>query len=183
MAQDSMVQLADILGIANVPMLWIRVLGVMGVVLLQSLIYMFAVKKNAAATDMSEEELRQALLAGAISARCSSRNAGMRNSVKMPHKAELKTTQNRGKVNQQTRVLKRMSGSKPSGWWLQPRLPCMKATPSLPRSDGRRPMARLAAQGFSRQPVRKIHQTATRQARRKPSVATMLMTMLTSARP
>ena len=38
---------ADYLGLANAPVLWILALAVMGVVVVQSLIYMNAVKKNA----------------------------------------------------------------------------------------------------------------------------------------
>lgn len=66
--QDSATKLTDIVSLVNIPILWILALSVMGVVLLQSVIYMFAVKKNAAAAGMSQEEVRRALFAGGIAA-------------------------------------------------------------------------------------------------------------------
>ena len=38
---------ADYIGLANAPVLWILAMAVMGVVVVQSLIYMTAVRKNA----------------------------------------------------------------------------------------------------------------------------------------
>lgn len=43
---------ADYIGLANAPILWILALAVMGVVVVQSLIYMSAVKKNAESAGM-----------------------------------------------------------------------------------------------------------------------------------
>lgn len=58
----------DIASVANTPLLWILALSVLSVVLLQSIIYMFAVRKNAAGADMSQREVFQAFRAGGIAA-------------------------------------------------------------------------------------------------------------------
>lgn len=59
---------ADYLGLANAPVLWILALAVMGVVVVQSLIYMSAVKKNAESAGMSQHEVRSAFRAGGVAA-------------------------------------------------------------------------------------------------------------------
>lgn len=59
---------ADYLGLANAPVLWILAMAVMGVVLVQSLIYMTAVKKNAESAGMSQQEVRTAFRAGGVAA-------------------------------------------------------------------------------------------------------------------
>lgn len=58
----------DIVSIANAPLLWILALSVLSVVLLQSAIYMIAVRKNAAGADMSQREVFQAFRAGGVAA-------------------------------------------------------------------------------------------------------------------
>lgn len=58
---------ADYIGLANAPILWILALAVMGVVV-QSLIYMTAVKKNAESAGMSQQEVRSAFRAGGVAA-------------------------------------------------------------------------------------------------------------------
>ena len=45
---------ADYIGLANAPILWILAMAVMGVVVVQSLIYMTAVKENAESAGMSQ---------------------------------------------------------------------------------------------------------------------------------
>ena len=57
---------ADYIGLANAPILWILALAVMGVVVVQSLIYMTAVKKNAESAGMSQKEVKTAFRAGGI---------------------------------------------------------------------------------------------------------------------
>ncbi|RBP64724.1 uncharacterized protein DUF5058 [Brevibacterium sanguinis] len=59
---------ADYIGLANAPVLWILAMTVMGVVALQSLIYMNAVKKNAESAGMSQREVRTAFRAGGVAA-------------------------------------------------------------------------------------------------------------------
>lgn len=59
---------ADYIGLANAPVLWILAMTVMGVVALQSLIYMNAVKKNAESAGMSQQEVRTAFRAGGVAA-------------------------------------------------------------------------------------------------------------------
>ncbi|MDN5606588.1 DUF5058 family protein [Brevibacterium sp. BDJS002] len=59
---------ADYLGLANAPVLWILALAVMGVVVVQSLIYMNAVKKNAESAGMSQQEVKSAFRAGGVAA-------------------------------------------------------------------------------------------------------------------
>src|SRR5690625_5420031 len=59
---------ADYIGLANAPILWILALAVMGVVVVQSLIYMSAVKKNAESAGMSRQEVRSAFRAGGVAA-------------------------------------------------------------------------------------------------------------------
>ncbi len=58
----------DYLSLANAPVLWILALTVMGVVVVQSLIYMNAVKKNAESAGMSQLEVRTAFRAGGVAA-------------------------------------------------------------------------------------------------------------------
>ncbi|HLR44638.1 MAG TPA: DUF5058 family protein [Brevibacterium sp.] len=58
----------DIGAVANAPLLWALALAVMGVVVLQSIIYMGAVRRNAAAADMSQDEVRKAFRAGGVAA-------------------------------------------------------------------------------------------------------------------
>lgn len=59
---------ADYLPLANAPVLWILALSVMGVVVIQSLIYMRAVRQNAASADMSQAEVTAAFRAGGVAA-------------------------------------------------------------------------------------------------------------------
>lgn len=59
---------ADVGTIANSPLLWILALAVMGIVLLQSGVYMVAVRRNAAGADMSQREVFQAFRAGGVAA-------------------------------------------------------------------------------------------------------------------
>ncbi|MEY9257987.1 hypothetical protein ABH903_001000 [Brevibacterium epidermidis] len=59
---------ADYIGLANAPILWILAMAVMGVVVVQSLIYMTAVKKNAESAGMSQHEVRSAFRAGGVAA-------------------------------------------------------------------------------------------------------------------
>lgn len=59
---------ADVGTVANSPFLWILALAVMGIVLLQSGVYMIAVRKNAAGADMSQREVFHAFRAGGVAA-------------------------------------------------------------------------------------------------------------------
>ena len=59
---------ADYIGLANAPILWILAMAVMGVVVVQSLIYMTAVKTNAESAGMSQQEVRSAFRAGGVAA-------------------------------------------------------------------------------------------------------------------
>lgn len=58
----------DVIGVASHPVLWVLALSVMGVVVIQSLIYMFSVKKNAESAGMSQKEVNQAFRAGGVAA-------------------------------------------------------------------------------------------------------------------
>lgn len=58
----------DIGAIANTPLLWILALAVLGIVAIQSTIYMIAVRRNAAGADMSMHEVNQSFRAGAVAA-------------------------------------------------------------------------------------------------------------------
>lgn len=58
----------DIGAIANSPLLWVLALAVLAVVLLQSVVYMSAVRKNAAGANMSQREALQAFRAGGVAA-------------------------------------------------------------------------------------------------------------------
>lgn len=58
----------DVLAIANSPVLWICALGVFGVIVLQSLIYMRAARKVAPAVGMTPAELRISFRSGAVAA-------------------------------------------------------------------------------------------------------------------
>ncbi|MFK5634004.1 MULTISPECIES: DUF5058 family protein [unclassified Ornithinimicrobium] len=58
----------DIGAIANSPLLWVLALTVLGVVLLQSSIYMIAVRKNAVGADMTQREVFHAFRAGGVAA-------------------------------------------------------------------------------------------------------------------
>ncbi|WP_109473210.1 DUF5058 family protein [Ornithinimicrobium cavernae] len=58
----------DIGAIANLPLLWVLALSVLGVILLQSGVYMVAVRKNAAGAGMTEKEVFQAFRAGGVAA-------------------------------------------------------------------------------------------------------------------
>lgn len=58
----------DIVSIANAPLLWVLAIAVLGVVLLQSAVYMKAVRKNAAGADMTQREVFQAFRAGGVAA-------------------------------------------------------------------------------------------------------------------
>lgn len=59
---------ADYIGLANAPILWILAMAVKGVVVVQSLIYMTTVKKNAESAGMSQREVRTAFRAGGVAA-------------------------------------------------------------------------------------------------------------------
>ncbi|MEB7447892.1 DUF5058 family protein [Arthrobacter koreensis] len=58
----------DVLAIANTPVLWICALGVFGVVVVQSLIYMRAARRVAPAVGMTPDELRVSFRSGAVAA-------------------------------------------------------------------------------------------------------------------
>lgn len=58
----------DIISIANAPLLWILALTVMVVILIQSTIYMLAVRKNAEGAGMSQHEVYQSFRAGGVAA-------------------------------------------------------------------------------------------------------------------
>lgn len=58
----------DVLAVANSPVLWICALGVFGVVIVQSLIYMRAARKVAPAVGMTPDELRISFRSGAVAA-------------------------------------------------------------------------------------------------------------------
>lgn len=58
----------DVLSVANTPVLWICALGVFIVIIVQSLIYMKAARKAAAAADITQQELTLSLRTGAIGA-------------------------------------------------------------------------------------------------------------------
>ncbi|GAB96452.1 hypothetical protein BJY21_002934 [Kineosphaera limosa] len=54
--------------IANSPVLWVLALSVLGVILVQSAVYMVAVRKNAEGAGMSQHEVYQAFRAGGVAA-------------------------------------------------------------------------------------------------------------------
>jgi hypothetical protein len=58
----------DIVSIANAPLLWILAVTVLGVIVLQSTVYMNAVRKNAGGADMTQREVFQAFRAGGVAA-------------------------------------------------------------------------------------------------------------------
>lgn len=58
----------DINAIALSPLLWILALAVLGVILVQSVIYMNAVRRNAAGADMTQQEVYRAFRAGGVAA-------------------------------------------------------------------------------------------------------------------
>ena len=58
----------DIGIIANAPLLWVLAAAVFAVILVQSAIYMFAVKRNAQAADMSQAEVNASFRAGGVAA-------------------------------------------------------------------------------------------------------------------
>ena len=58
----------DYLPLANAPVLWILAMAVMGVVVIQSLIYMNAVRKNAESAGMTQAEVTTAFRAGGVAA-------------------------------------------------------------------------------------------------------------------
>jgi hypothetical protein len=58
----------DIVSIANAPLLWMLAVIVLGVIVLQSAVYMTAVRKNAAGADMTQREVFQAFRAGGVAA-------------------------------------------------------------------------------------------------------------------
>lgn len=58
----------DILAIANTPVLWICVAGVFGVIVVQSLIFLRAVRRAAPAVEMTPEDIRTSFRSGAVSA-------------------------------------------------------------------------------------------------------------------
>lgn len=58
----------DIVSIANAPLLWVFAISVLAVIVLQSAIYMTAVRKNAAGADMTRREVNQAFRAGGVAA-------------------------------------------------------------------------------------------------------------------
>lgn len=58
----------DIDAIANAPLLWMLALAVLLVILIQSAVYMNAVRKNAEGADMTQREVFQAFRAGGVAA-------------------------------------------------------------------------------------------------------------------
>lgn len=58
----------DINAIALSPLLWILAVAVLGVVFVQSVIYMKAVRRNAAGADMTQQEVYRAFRAGGVAA-------------------------------------------------------------------------------------------------------------------
>lgn len=54
--------------IANMPMLWVMAIAVFAVIAVQSVIYLAAVRRNAAAADMTRQEVNQAFRSGGIAA-------------------------------------------------------------------------------------------------------------------
>lgn len=58
----------DIGIIANSPLLWVLALSVLGVICLQSAVYMIAVRRNAAGAGMTQREVFQAFRAGGVAA-------------------------------------------------------------------------------------------------------------------
>lgn len=58
----------DISAIALSPLLWVLAVAVLGVVFVQSVIYMNAVRKNAAGADMTQQEVFRAFRAGGVAA-------------------------------------------------------------------------------------------------------------------
>ena len=58
----------DILAIANLPVLWILVIGVFSAIIVQSVIYMKAAATAAPAANISKAELRMSFRAGAVAA-------------------------------------------------------------------------------------------------------------------
>lgn len=58
----------DILAIANMPVLWICALGVFAVIIVQSLIYIRAVRKAAPAAGITDSELKTSFRSGAVAA-------------------------------------------------------------------------------------------------------------------
>lgn len=54
--------------IANMPILWILAVAVFAVIIVQSVIYFVAVKRNAAGADMSQAEVNRSFRAGAVAA-------------------------------------------------------------------------------------------------------------------
>lgn len=59
---------SDISGIANAPLLWVLALAVLGVVLVQSFVYMRAVRRNADGAQMTQREVFHAFRAGGVAA-------------------------------------------------------------------------------------------------------------------
>ncbi|MCQ9386891.1 DUF5058 family protein [Brevibacterium moorei] len=59
---------AGVLQLANMPFLWVLAMAVFAVIIIQSTIYMMAVRRNVAAADMTKKEANTAFRAGAVSA-------------------------------------------------------------------------------------------------------------------
>lgn len=59
-------QSRNIIGMANLPLLWVLALAVFAVIIIQSAIYMRAVRRNAESADMSQAEVKAAFRAGAV---------------------------------------------------------------------------------------------------------------------
>lgn len=58
----------NIMAIANSPVLWVAVAGIFAVIVVQSAIYMTAVRKVAPVADMSREDMKVSFRSGAVSA-------------------------------------------------------------------------------------------------------------------
>ncbi|ABG94731.1 conserved hypothetical protein [Rhodococcus jostii RHA1] len=58
----------DIMAVANSPVLWVAVAGIFVVIVVQSAIYMTAVRKVAPVADMSPEDMKVSFRSGAVSA-------------------------------------------------------------------------------------------------------------------
>lgn len=57
-----------VMAIANMPILWVLAIAVFAVIIIQSTIYLLAVRRNAGAADMTKKEVNTAFRAGAVSA-------------------------------------------------------------------------------------------------------------------
>jgi hypothetical protein len=68
LAQAAQTTAGDVAAIAFHPVLWILAAAVFGVIILQSVIYLRAIRRSAGAADLSKSEVTQAVRTGAIAA-------------------------------------------------------------------------------------------------------------------